>query len=303
MRNFCFTLLFAAACFLLTGCPGGTGTAEKARFTIGMSQCNLGEPYRVQMDEDVRQAAKAYPDVKVVFKDAGRDASRQRSQVEEMISAKYDLIIISPLEAAPLTAPVAKAMEAGIPVIVLDRAVNGDQYTCFIGADNRVIGEEAGRWIKETLGGKGKIVELRGQVTSVPGIDRHEGFLKGIEGSELEVIFEADMEWLEDKAKKEMESALARYKEIDLVYAHNDPAAHGAYLAAKAAGREKEMKFVGVDALPQEGQMYVKQGLLDATFLYPTGGKEAVETAMKILGGEEVEKKIVLPTKIFTKEE
>ena len=303
MRNFYFTLLFAATCFLLTGCPGGTDTAEKAKFTIGMSQCNLGEPYRVQMDEDVRQAAKAYPDVKVVFKDAGRDASRQRSQVEEMISAKYDLIIISPLEAAPLTAPVAKAMEAGIPVIVLDRAVNGDQYTCFIGADNRVIGEEAGRWIKETLGGKGKIVELRGQVTSVPGIDRHEGFLKGIEGSELEVIFEADMEWLEDKAKKEMESALARYKEIDLVYAHNDPAAHGAYLAAKAAGREKEMKFVGVDALPQEGQMYVKQGLLDATFLYPTGGKEAVETAMKILGGEEVEKKIVLSTEIFTKEE
>jgi len=303
MKNFCFTLLFAAACFLLTGCSDGTGTAEKAKFTIGMSQCNLGEPYRVQMDEDVRQAAKAYPDVKVVFKDAGRDASRQRSQVEEMISAKYDLIIISPLEAAPLTAPVAKAMEAGIPVIVLDRAVNGDQYTCFIGADNRVIGEEAGRWIKETLGGKGKIVELRGQVTSVPGIDRHEGFLKGIEGSELEVIFEADMEWLEDKAKKEMESALARYKEIDLVYAHNDPAAHGAYLAAKAVGREKEMKFVGVDALPQEGQMYVKQGLLDATFLYPTGGKEAIETAIKILGGEEVEKKIVLPTKIFTKEE
>ena len=282
-RNFCLALLFAAGCVLSAGCPGGGGGGEKAKFTIGMSQCNLGEPYRVQMDEDIRQAAKAHPEIKVVFKDAGRDASRQRSQVEEMISAKYDLIIISPLEAAPLTAPVAKAIDAGIPVIVLDRAVNGDKYTCFIGADNREIGEEAGRWISETLGGKGKIVELRGQVTSVPGVDRHEGFLKGIEGSELEVIFEADMEWLEDKAKKEMESALARYKEIDLVYAHNDPAAHGAYLAAKAAGREKEMKFVGVDALPQEGQMYVKQGILDATFLYPTGGKEAVEVAMKIL--------------------
>jgi ABC-type sugar transport system, periplasmic component len=300
-KNVVFALLLAAACLLQTGCPD-SGAKDETKFTIGMSQCNLGEPYRVQMDEDIRQAAKAYPEIKVVFKDAERDASRQRSQVEEMISAKYDLIIISPLEAAPLTAPVAKAIDAGIPVIVLDRAVNGDKYTCFIGADNRVIGEEAGRWIKETLSGKGKIVELRGQVTSVPGIDRHEGFLKGIEGSDLEVIFEADMEWLEDKAKKEMESALARYKEIDLVYAHNDPAAHGAYLAAKAAGREGEMKFVGVDALPQEGQMYVKQGLLDATFLYPTGGKEAVETAMKILKGEEVEKKIVLPTQIFTKE-
>ena len=80
------------------------------------------------------------------------------------------------------------------------------------------------------------------------------------------------MQWLEPNARKEMEVALSREKEIDLVYAHNDPGAHGAYLAAKQAGREKEMKFVGIDALPHEGVQYVKQGILDATFPYPTGG-------------------------------
>ena len=93
------------------------------------------------------------------------------------------------------------------------------------------------------------------------------------------MIFEADMKWLEPDARKEMDSALARFDKIDAVYAHNDPGAHGAYLAAKAAGREKDIVFVGIDALPQEGVAYVAQGILSATFQYPTGGAEAIDTA------------------------
>jgi ribose transport system substrate-binding protein len=85
------------------------------------------------------------------------------------------------------------------------------------------------------------------------------------------------------------------------VYAHNDPGAHGAYLAAKAAGREKEMAFVGIDALPQEGVAYVQQGILDATFQYPTGGAEAIDTALKILRGEPVPREIVLGSRVFDK--
>ncbi len=87
---------------------------------------------------------------------------------------------------------------------------------------------------------------------------------------------------------------------IDLVYGHNDPGAHGAYLAAKAAGRTG-IKFVGIDALPQEGVAYVSQGILDATFEYPTGGAEAIDTALKIFKGESVPKEIVLGTRLFDK--
>jgi ribose transport system substrate-binding protein len=126
--------------------------------------------------------------------------------------------------------------------------------------------------------------------------------MDGIAGSDIKIVFDADMKWLEPEARKEMESALARFPQIDLVYAHNDPGAHGAYLAAQAAGREKQMKFVGIDALPQEGVAYVKQGILDATFQYPTGGAEAIQTALKILGGETVEKEITLGSRLFTKE-
>ena len=287
--------------------PAGAAAPEaapkpKASYTVGMSQCNLGEPWRVEMNARVKAAADKHPNLKVVFKDAQNDTLKQRAHVEEFVSAGVDLIIISPKEAQPLTEPVAKAMDAGIPVIVLDRRLLGDKYTCFIGADNKKIGRAAGQWIARQLGGKGKVVELKGLMTSTPGQDRNSGFREGIAGSGLEIIFEADMKWLEPDARKEMESALARFPRIDLVYAHNDPGAHGAYLAAKAAGREKEIQFVGIDALPQEGVIYVKQGILNATFQYPTGGEEAIDTALKILAGEKVPKEIVLGSRIFTKD-
>ncbi len=303
----CSTLL-ALGAVILAGCSKSTaptdaaGPAVAKQFVLGMSQCNLGEPWRVQMNADLAAAAAKHPDLKIVFKDAQNDTLRQRAQVEEFVSAKVDLLLISPKEAQPLTEPVARAVDAGIPVIVLDRKLLGDKYTCFIGADNKRIGKAAGQWIVKALGGKGNVVELMGLQTSTPGQDRHNGFLEGIAGSEIKIIFSADMQWLEPKARSEMESALARFDKIDLVYAHNDPGAHGAYLAAKAAGREKQMKFVGIDALPQEGVAYVQQGILDATFQYPTGGAEAIDTALKILHGEKVPNEITLGTRLFDKE-
>jgi ribose transport system substrate-binding protein len=254
------------------------------------------------MNADLKAAADQHPELKLVFKDAQNDTLKQRAHVEEFVSARVDLIIISPKEAQPLTEPVARAMDAGIPVIVLDRALLGEKFTCFIGADNQKIGRAAGEWIKEKLDGQGKLVELTGLMTSVPGQDRKKGFREGIAGSGIEVIFEADMKWLEPDARKEMESALARFSKIDCVYAHNDPGAHGAYLAAKAAGRQKEMLFVGIDALPHEGVAYVNQGILNATFQYPTGGAEAIATARKLFHGETVPKKIVLGSRVFDRE-
>jgi ribose transport system substrate-binding protein len=298
-----------AIALLALGCHARTahkraGTAEDP-WLVGMSQCNLGEPWRVQMNEDIAQAAAQHPNLKLLFKDAQNDSLVQRAQVEEFVAQKVDLLLISPKESAPLTKPVAEAYRRGIPVIVLDRAVEGHEYSVFIGADNRKIGREAGRFILSALGGKGKIVELEGLMTSTPGRDRHEGFRTGIElerHPELEVAFVADMQWLEPNARKEMDSALATHKHIDLVYAHNDPGGHGAYLAAKAAGREREMKFVGIDALHHEGLRYVREGILDATLLYPTGGREAIDTALRLLGGQKVPDRMVLGTRLYTRE-
>jgi ribose transport system substrate-binding protein len=295
MRTGLSATLLATIALCLSACDQGStsttqpagdnataGTTE-AKWHIGMSQCNLGEPWRVQMNADVKAAADQHPDLRVTYKDAGNDTLKQRAHVEEFVSAGVDLIIISPKEAAPLTEPVAKAMDAGIPVIVLDRRVLGDKYTCFIGADNVAIGRAAGEWIADTLDGEGRVVELKGLMTSTPGQDRHSGFRAGIDNTDIEVIFEADMKWLEPDARKEMESALARFDDIDLVYAHNDPGAHGAYLAAKAAGRADDILFVGIDALPTKASCTSRRASSTPPSSTPPAVPKPSTTALQIL--------------------
>jgi ribose transport system substrate-binding protein len=289
---------------LLACALGHSAAMRKRQWVIGMSQCNLAEPWRKQMNKDVEAAAKKHPELKVTFIDAQNVSTKQQDQVRQFIQQKVDLIIISPKETKPLTAPVAEAYKKGIPVIVLDRKVEGSDYTCFIGADNVKIGREAGKHLAKLLKGKGSVVELKGLMTSTPGQERNKGFREGIKGSQIKVIAEADCKWLEDEGRKEMTSILSRFPQIDAVYAHNDPQAHGAYRAAQleGKGREKTIKFIGIDALPHEGVQYVKQGVLAATFEYPTGGKEAIDTALKILNGETVKNNVTLGTRIFTKE-
>jgi ribose transport system substrate-binding protein len=281
---------------------GGAPALGGRRFVIGVSQSNLGEPYRVQMNADLARHAAAHPELTLIFKDAQNDSLRQRAQVEELAAQGIDLLLISPKESAPLTAPVAAVHARGIPVIVIDRRVDGDAFTSFVGADNRRIGRAAGKWAVQALGGKGKLVELEGLMTSSPARERHEGFWEGVDRAKnpgIEPIFEADTAWLEPNARREMESALARHARIDLVYAHNDPAAHGAYLAAKAAGREREMKLIGIDALPHEGVRYVREGALDVTFQYSTCGAEAIALARDVLAKRPVPKELILGTRMF----
>jgi ribose transport system substrate-binding protein len=143
---------------------------------------------------------------------------------------------------------------------------------------------------------------LEGLMTSTPAQDRHAGFHAGLGDAPVDVVFTADMKWLEPSARTEMESALAVNDQIDLVYAHNDPGAHGAYLAAKAAGREKEILFVGIDGLLQEGLSYVRQRILSASFEYPTGGHEAINNSLKILKGQPFDRFVTLGSRFFTPE-
>src|ERR1019366_2822272 len=280
------------------------------RWTIGMSQCNLGEPWRVQMNADIRKAAEAHSEIEIIFKDAQNDTLRQRAQIEEFTDADVDLLIVSPKEAAPLTPPGAAAFRRGIPVVVLDRKVLGDDFTQFIGADNRRIGRAAGEWAVRRLlslprvkaGGRARIVELTGLMTSTPGQDRLAGFHAAVQGQPVDIVFSADTQWLSPRGRGGRGAALAGNPLIDLVYAHNGPAAPGAYLAARAAGREGDIIFVGIDGLPQEGRVYVRQGLLEASFEYPTGGREAVDSALRILRGEAVPKQVTLNSRFFTRD-
>ncbi len=274
------------------------------QYRIGFSQCNSGEPWRAQMDADVRAQAALHPEIKLTAKDASNDRARQMAQVKEFIAAKVDAIIISPLDTS-LTPVVAEAFDAGIPVIVLDRKVEGDKYTTFIGADNRVIGAEVGKWVVASLAGKGNVVELKGLSSSTPAAERSEPFRAAIKDTQIKIVYDADMEWLKDKAREKMQAALARNPQkgsIQLVYGANDPAAIAAYEVAKDAGREKEMLFVGVDALPNEGVEAVKKGILNATFQYPNGAAEAIQTCLNTFAGKPAPKSITLGTRLFTRD-
>ncbi|MBK8183997.1 MAG: substrate-binding domain-containing protein [Candidatus Competibacteraceae bacterium] len=105
-----------------------------------------------------------------------------------------------------------------------------------------------------------------------------------------------DGDWKQDRGYEIMADALAAYPRIDLVYAHNDPMAYGAYLAAKEAGREKDIIFLGVDGIPAEGVKWVNEGILTATFLYKPPGGEAIRQALRFLSGEVIPKQLTLPT-------
>jgi ribose transport system substrate-binding protein len=273
--------------------------SETKKYLIGFSQCNSSEPWREAMNQDLQKEAANHPEIELIISDAQQDNSKQVADVENYIVKEVDLLIISPNEAQPLTAIVEKAFDKGIPVIVLDRKILSDKYTVFIGADNVLIGEAAGKYAANLLHGKGKIVEIWGLKGSTPAQERHAGFMQGIAAyPEIQIIYEQDGAWLRRRGLEIMENALQRFEKIDLVYGHNDPMAMGAYLAAKNANRDKEIYFLGIDGLPgaEGGAQAVLNGQLDATFLYPSGGKEAILIALKILKGETVEKNVTLQT-------
>lgn len=275
-------------------------------YRIGMSQANLAEPYRERMNDDIRAAVAKVPQFKVEFADAAQDNSKQVADVENLLTKQVDLLIISPNEAAPLTSVVAKAYNQGTPVIVLDRKVNGDAYSTFIGADNVEIGRKAGEYVAQTLLPQGgDVVEIRGLPGSTPAQERGDGFRQGIEGSQVKIIASEAADWLREKGRDQMDSVLKAQPQFDVLYSHNDPMAEGAYLAAEEAGRAKDIKFLGIDALPipSGGIKAVEQDRLSATFVYPTGGAEAIEAAEKLLiTCQDVPKAQTLPTELITQQ-
>ncbi|MEW2379246.1 substrate-binding domain-containing protein [Micromonospora sp. NPDC047812] len=284
-------LVTSSACSVEKPSDGGDAAAANCGagkdFLIGMSQANNAEPYRQVMNNDVQTAAKSVPGFTVVVSDAAQDNSKQVADVENFLTQKVDLLIISPNEAKPLTAVVRKAYDRGIPVIVLDRKVEGEAYTAFIGGDNVAIGRAAGEFYASTLlPAGGKVIEIAGLPGSTPAAERAQGFREGIAGNpKIEVVASQPGDWLREKGQSVADALLKAHPDAAAVYAHNDPMAEGAYLAAKAAGLHTRVKFTGIDALPvpSGGIKAVEQGRLAATFQYATGGREAVDLARRIL--------------------
>lgn len=286
----------------------GDAMAQDKKWRIGFSQATTIEPWRAQFNKDIIAEAAKHPEVELIVTDGEDKTEKQVADVENLIRQEVDAILISPKESAGLTGVVLQAIDAKIPVFVLDRNVETDKYVQFVGGDNKLIGRAAGEYVVDLLGGKGKatgnIVEIWGGMGTQPAHDRHDGFheFTDKEPGIKNLLDQQSGDWKQDQAYNIMATALRNNEKIDVVYGHNDPMAYGAYLAAKDAGREKEIKFIGIDALPGEGVTWVKNGELTATFLYATPGAEGLIQAIKHLKGETVEKTVVLPTMKVTAE-
>ena len=295
--------------FLVSGSSGEekkSGKEEK-KFVIGFSQATTTEPWRLLFNKELREEAAKHPEIELIVRDGMDDVAKQVADVEGFIKMRTHVILITPKVAAGLTPVVNKAFDSGIPVIVLDRDLTNDRYTQFIGGDNKLIGRAAGEYAVKWLGGpgkaKGNVVEIWGGSASSPAQDRHNGFHEIIDKEPgIKMLTKPnDGDWKQDKSYEIMADALDENPKIDLVYAHNDPMAYGAYLAAKDMEREKGTAFLGIDGIPAEGVKWVYEGTLTATFLYKTPGDEGIRQALRLLKGESLGKRVILPTMTIDK--
>ena len=273
---------------------------DAPRFRIGVAQCS-DDSWRHKMNDEILREAMFYDGVSVEIRSAADDNRKQAEDVHYFIDEGVDLLIISANEAAPMTPIVEEAYQKGIPVILVDRKIMSDKYTGYIGADNYEIGRAVGNYIASSLKGKGNVVELTGLGGSTPAMERHQGFMAAISNfPDIKLIDKADAAWEREPAEVEMDSMLRRHPKIDAVYAHNDRIAPGAYQAAKKVGREKEMIFVGIDALPGKGNglEMVLDSVLNATFIYPTNGDKVMQLAMNILEKKPYPRETVMNTAV-----
>lgn len=280
---------------ILAGCQ-----YDAPRYRIGVSQCSEDE-WRSRVNQEILREAMFYDDVSVEIRTVKDDTEKQKQDIQYFIDQGIDLLIIAPNEAAPLTSILEEAYDKGIAVITFDRNILSDKYTAYVGADNYEIGKSVGNYVATVLEGKGKVVELAGLSGSTPAMDRHQGFASAISHyPDITILCQEDAGWLREQAEEKMDTILSQFNQIDLVYAQNDRMAAGAYQSAVKKNREKGMRFIGIDAVSGEGfgLDMVNKGILDATFIYPTGGDKIIQIAMDILEGRPFPRETILNTAV-----
>ncbi len=272
---------------------------EKKTITIGFSQLTGEDGWRQSQLKEMKRALSFHSNVKFIYKDAHKNSQRQIRQIKELIKDSIDALIVSPYEATPLTPIVSEVYKKGIPVITVDRKTNSSYYTSYVGASNKEIGFLAGKYVAKILQEKGTVLEIQGLPGSTPAQERHSGFEKALQKyPNIKIVKELYADWTGSVASEKIEANKQEIQNIDLVFAQNDVMAHAAYKVFKLWGRQSKVKFVGVDASPGPnlGISWVADGILNASVLYPTGGKEAINAAINAAGGDSIPKRIQLNT-------
>jgi signal transduction histidine kinase/DNA-binding response OmpR family regulator/ABC-type xylose transport system substrate-binding protein len=292
-------ILFFLLSFTLSSCQS---RKENSTYNIGFSQCIGSDLWRKTMLEEIKMELSLHPGAKLTYADANGNSNVQVKQAREMINKGIDILIISPNEAQPLTPIVEEAYNKGIPVIIIDRKTASSAYTAYVGADNFQVGKLAGQYAGEALKGNGNIVEVMGLPGSSPTIERQRGFSEGLKKYPgITITNQVYGNWLKKDTEEQLSKIQNSLMNVDAVFAHNDQMASASRKVLNTLHLKKGIKVIGIDALPGQGgglQM-VASKILTASVLYPTGGKEAISTAFKILKKESFLKENILQSLVI----
>ncbi|RVT77373.1 helix-turn-helix domain-containing protein [Flavobacterium sufflavum] len=271
---------------------------NKGKISIGFSQSiSEDDSWRKTMDNTMRVEASLHPEIDLTIYNANNSTEKQIEDIEKMIVNHLDVIIVAPYGSDSIVPVLEKANKKGIPVIIVDRKVKTSNYIAFLGADNVEVGRIAGKYIVSMSKAHANILEIKATTDISPGLERSLGFKQitdqypNIKRTSITAV---NLESLNDDFSKVLDSS----PKLDYVFAFNDIIALQAWEVAKQKGREKTIKFIGVDGLniPNGGIQAVKDGKLAATILYPTGGSEAIRLALKIANKEVIPKNNKLAT-------
>ncbi|EGA89875.1 ribose ABC transporter (ribose-binding protein) [Planococcus donghaensis MPA1U2] len=267
----------------------GDGGETNGDYTIGFSISTLNNPFFVTLNEGAEAKAKELGATLTVV-DAQDNASKQASDVEDLIQQGVDLIMINPVDSEAVAAAVESANAANIPVITVDRSAAGGEVVSHIASDNVAGGEMAGEHLISLVGDGAKVAELEGVPGSSAARERGEGF-NNVAGGTLDVVAKQTANFNRAEGLSVMENLLQANPDITGVFAHNDEMALGALEAIEASG--KDIAVVGFDAT-DDAVKAVEDGRLDGTVAQKPAmiGEMAVETAVQSLDGEEVEASI-----------
>ena len=282
------TFIILVTTLLLCAC-----TQEKV-YKIGVSQCSQDD-WRAKMNEEINREMMYHEDAIVEIRSADDNNEKQIADIKYFVENDFNIVIIAPNEAAELTPIVKEVYEKGIPVIIFDRNIIGETYTARISVDNEGLGHSAADYAYHLCGKGAKALEIYGLEGSTPADERHKGFNEEFSKRGGKILATVFGNWKEEDAVRVTDSLLAIYDDVDLIYAHNDRMAIGASTVAKKSGRD-EIKIIGIDAAPEVGIKAVAEGVIDATFLYPTEGYRLIQTALAILKGYEYDKEVKIPS-------
>jgi ribose transport system substrate-binding protein len=297
-----------------SGEEAGGGSVESGEtITIAFSAPGADHGWLAAITENAEEEAATFDDVDFVLLEGTNDSAAQVAQVEQLIAEDPDVLIILPHEGDPLTPVALEAMEAGIPVVNVDREFASEgAYRTWIGGDNYGIGVSAGNYLAEQLDCEGNVVEIQGLAGISVTEQRSAGFADTIEqlcGDGIEIVAQQPADFLADVGLEVMETILQAQSDIDAVYTHDDDMAMGVVSAIENAGREDEMILTGAGGSQEAMELIEEGGLYAATFMYnPSMSASAVRLARLIALGEgleelvepEVPSRIELPASTVT---